>query len=463
MQETNTNDRFSLIELDSPTDPKVPAVPTVPEAARPIDMLDVKDPACVRCGGRKALDADGVCEDCFALAHAAPATATHAADTGRADRAVAQIKAHAAKVKAAQVAAKAAAEEGLAQARAEREAELARAVEVAPTTDSSRERLYHGHVVAGSAAEGHGILSHWAGERSLTVARVDEIGTRAGIDKEHLPKARKPETYAHAAVRQVAQQLGFYATKEKRDRLAADQDFDHKWRLQPLAQSGEAGESAGAIALVVTLKKGELTFASDATTKSSLAAEEIARVYAEMKGAEVLTAGQVTSWLGAYLRDQLSAVKYGGCWYVPQGTRAAAERVIESFATSGWGSDWMYPPTPIATSEQLARGVANGLAAEVEELHRFQEEDTARTTEKKLGERGARNYLARYKNKLARVKAFQLVLGEALVAEVKAKIEQKVATLETSLAGTDDNLGIAKRFELIWQEVEYDFAKGQGE
>jgi len=463
MQE-NTNNAADtswadMLELDSPTSPKAPAVPSVPEPL-PLDMLDTSAPACVRCSREVSLDKDGLCFECYSAQHAAPATAVHSADTGRAERAVAEIKAHAAKVKKAQEAVKAAAAQAASEQQDALRAELTRQVEPSLTVDR-RERLFAGRVVAGSAAEGHGALTSWTGEKVLTVARAAEIGTEGGVAPEHLPKARKPETYAHAAIRDVAAKLGYYATKQKRDKLAADQDYDHRWRLQPLAVSGEAGDSAGRIALVATLKDAVLSFTTDGSTLSQLAAEAIERAYAELSGAQVLTAGQVTGWLGAYLRDHLGAVKYYRDWYVPQAVRPAADKLIAAFVASGWGKreEWHYPMTPIATSNQLAAGIAAGLKAEVEELHKDQEHDANATVNKQLGEQGARGYLQRYKNKLARVKAFELILGEELVRDVKAMVEAKVATLETALVGADDGLGIAKRFQLIWEEVEYDFAK----
>lgn len=464
MQENiNTDDHFSLIELDLPGQKPGQSLPNAPEAF-PIDMLDTKAPACTRCAKVTTVDADGICEECLAAAHAAPATSMHGADTGRADKGVAAIKAQAKKVReaaaATEAAAKAASLQALAENQAALQSELTTQVEAAPVVDR-RERLLAGSVVAGAAAEGHGALTSWSGEHALTVTRAGEIASAGGIDQKHHLTVRKPETYAHAAIKDAAKRLGYYATKQKRDKLAADQDFDHRWRLQPMAITGDAGDSTGRIVLVVTLKGAIISFDMAPGSAPSFAAEEIERTYNDLLGAQVLTAGQITGWLGTYLRDQLGAVKYYRDWYIPQATRPQADRVIAAFAGSGWGKkeEWHYPMTPMATSNQLASGIAAGLLAEVQELYNDQEHDANATTEKTLGERGARSYLQRYKNKLARVKAFELILGEDLVKSVKAVIGEKVATLEASLAGCDDGMGISQRFAMVWDEVEYDFAK----
>lgn len=313
-------------------------------------------------------------------------------------------------------------------------------------------RLTHGNVVAGAVAEGNGILTHWNGEGPLSRATVTELATAAGLDPSWLPKAKSAETQAHHAVTQVAREFKLDAKREKKTHKDAGAAYDARWRVtDPSTAGNDAGQSAGSIALVVTLNDGVLSFSG--TTEI---AEKIEAAYKDLTGREVLQAGHVTSWLGnEVIRDRLGGVKYGGCWYVPAATRAAAEKIIAAFAPA-WGTDWMNPPTPIATSEQLARGIANGLAAEVDDTLRELAKDGSKCRGGKVGETAAITYLRRFKDHGARALAFGHLLGEELVKEVKAKIAKATEELDGLI---DDGLGTVKRFELIWEELERDLLK----
>lgn len=357
----------------------------------------------------------------------------HEGDT---DAAVAAIKARSAAIKAAKA----------------RQANNNGQLTIVPDEQPTRVRLTHGNVVAGAVAEGNGILTHWNGEGPLSRATVTELATAAELDPSWLPKAKSAETQAHHAVTQVAREFKLDAKREKKTHKDAGAAYDARWRVtDPSTAGNDAGQSAGSIALVVTLNDGVLSFSG--TTEI---AEKIEAAYKDLTGREVLQAGHVTSWLGnEVIRDRLGGVKYGGCWYVPAATRAAAEKIIAAFAPA-WGTDWMNPPTPIATSEQLARGIANGLAAEVDDTLRELAKDGSKCRGGKVGETAAITYLRRFKDHGARALAFGHLLGEELVKEVKAKIAKATEELDGLI---DDGLGTVKRFELIWEELERDLLK----
>jgi hypothetical protein len=261
----------------------------------------------------------------------------------------------------------------------------------------------------------------------------------------------------------VARELGFAVSKEKRDWSKKDQSYDHRWRLYTTDATASVGDAAGTVALVVTLIGSELTCEGHEEASAKITA-----AYADLKGREVLQAGHITTWLGNLLRDRLDGVKYGGCWYVPRHNRALAERIVDAFVAAKWGSDWMSPPTPIATSAQLARGIANGLAAEVDvTVAQFEVDNAAcaanaaaSTAEKKplghIGEKAAASYLKKFRAHAERVKLFAALLGPALVAESRAKVEGATAKLNEYL---DDGMGIGERFAMVWSEIEFDAAK----
>lgn len=356
----------------------------------------------------------------------------HEGDT---DAAVAAIKARSAAIKAAKA----------------RKANNDGQLTIVPDEQPAKVRLTHGNVVAGAVAEGNGILTHWTGADELTRGKLVELATAAELPDSWLPKAKSAETQAHLAVTTVARELKLDAKREKKTHKDAGAAYDTRWRITDASTAGnDAGQSAGSITLVVTLNEGELTFAGDEDI-----ATKVTAAYKDLTDREVLQAGHVTTWLGGILRDRLGGVKYGGCWYVPVATRPAAEKIINAFAPA-WGTDWMNPPTPIATSEQLARGIANGLAAEVDNTLRELAKDGSKCKGGKVGETAAITYLRRFKDHGAKALAFGHLLGEKLVKEVKTKIATATAQLDGLI---DDGMGTVKRFELIWEELERDLLK----
>lgn len=330
--------------------------------------------------------------------------------------------------------------------------EETRSLEVVADDKVGAVRLVHGDVVAGAVAEGNGILTHWSGSGPLTRGKIADLATVAGLPETWLPKPREPKTQANLAVKGVAaeEKLTVIVEKRGKDWRKADVAYDARWRVIAPSVTGEAGEAAGTISLVVTLDEGALSFTGDETI-----AAKIEDAFAGLVADEIFQAGHVTAWLSEVLKDRLGGVKYGGCWYVPKETRETAERLINAVSAE-WGSDWMNPPTPIATSAQLARGIANGLAAEVDvTLFQLGRDNEACVTGK-IGEKAAVTYLRKFKAHAARVAAFEQLLGEALVKESKKKVEDAIEKLDGLL---DDGLGTAKRFELIWEEVERDIKK----
>jgi hypothetical protein len=189
-------------------------------------------------------------------------------------------------------------------------------------------------------------------------------------------------------------------------------------------------------------------------------------VFADHVAREVLQAGHITTWLGDTLRDRLGGVKYGGCWYVPTATRPIAEKIIAAFEPK-WGSDWMSPPTPIATCAQLSRGIANGLASEVDEvLGEFAAQTAVAVANKAanpdnikltgtIGERAAVAFMAKFRTKAERTVAFAALLGDELVSETKSKINDAIKQLDGLI---DDGMGISARYAMMWEEVEFDIA-----
>ena len=322
---------------------------------------------------------------------------------------------------------------------------------IAPVAEADAPRvrfLKHGDLVAGAAADGNGILTHWTGAGAETLATLGEYCDAAEVPAKYRPKAKKPETQANLAVNEVGIELGLTVRREKKkDLVHGDAAYDRRWFLSEPNHAAGAGESAGTVVLVVTLDGDTLKF--DVQTE---AAEKIAARFLDLCGREVLQAGHITSWLGGYIRDCLGGVRYGGSWYVPRETRGKAEKLISTFAPK-WGSEWMNPPLPIATSAQLAAGIAAGLKAEVDATLTELDSAAAATKEKKVGEKAAVNYLSKFRAHGERVLAYGQLLGEDLVADCKKKVADAVAKLEGSLDGA------TIRYALAMEEAEADYAR----
>jgi len=352
------------------------------------------------------------------------------------DDAIALLKAKTAAAKAAKAKADANAHNGLVMAPAE----------AAPAVRALR----HGDLVAGGVAEGNGILTHWTGQKPLTLATLNEYCDAAEIPTKFRPKAKKFETQANLAVKEVGTELGLDVRREKKkDLVKGDVAYDRRWFLsEPNLEAG-AGDASGKVVLVVTLDDDTLKFDVE-----SDAAVKIAEKFTDLCGREVLQAGHITTWLGAVIRDCLGGVKYGGSWYIPRHTRAAGQKIIAAFAPK-WGTEWMNPPLPIATSAELAAGIAAGLAAEVDETLTELAAAAKSCKDGKVGEKAAVTYLGKFKAHGERVLAYAQLLGDAFVATSKQKVKDAVAKLEGSLDGA------SIRYALAMEEAEKDLLRDQ--
>lgn len=291
-----------------------------------------------------------------------------------------------------------------AQARVRAEANRAPLVAAPVVEDAVPVRLVHGNMVAGAGAEGHGVLIGFDGRKPMAHATLCGLAREAGMPEAWLPSVREPATQARRATHyQVRSHLTFYT--EERGR---------KWRLERPIDTAAPGEKSGEVALVVSL--------NDDGTIDTHGDRELAAAVRErfdmLIGGAVHRATDITAWLREVLRYRLSAVKYGGNWYIPRRHRATAERICETFHRAGWGENWMVPALPIATTEQLAQGLANGLAGEIAEI--IDEVDEAKATaaakDKPMAEMTASRLLVQLRNVAERVCQYGALLGDKHVA-----------------------------------------------
>lgn len=307
---------------------------------------------------------------------------------------------------------------------------------------------WNGNLVAGAAAECHGVLVGWSGRGDLTQGALFAIADAAGIPRAWCPRAKDAAVQLTRAVRAAAGSL-YNAEQARRD---GESDWSSRWMLVSRTVAGDLAPTAGAaygeIALVVTLydtaSGPELVFDSAHTTLIEKVSTEF---HARIASARYVAA-DVTKWLGEILRFRMDAVRYGGNWYVPRNRRAIAESICETLRESGWGTDWITPALPIATSTQLALGVCIALEKEVDDVIKdlVAARKEARDTDREdIGTRAAETFMVRLRGVGERVIAYSFHLGPELESTVRNRIHDAMVELDTVLGGVS--------FESEWGKV----------
>ena len=334
-----------------------------------------------------------------------------------------------------------------------RETYTAPVARIAPIEALSPVALRSGELVAGAAAEGHGVLTGWQGSGERTRAELIEALAAVGMPESWAPASKSAHRHAGLAV--LALNAGGYVARaekrQKGSRLGertgsyvmdgyrrVDVTVAARWTVMAVRPGGAAGEAAGRNVLIVELHSdGSLVL--DPTVGAESLAESVRVEFSRCKASEVYQAGEVTDWLRGILIGRYGAVRLGGNWYVPRKAGFEnAERLCSELAR-GWGVSWMLPALPIATSDQLRAGLARGLAAEVtaliDELSKAREVARAAGRED-IGPSAAARYLTELKTIAARVKSYSEVIGAEHLTEVKAQAERLVGELDGLADGT---------------------------
>lgn len=334
-----------------------------------------------------------------------------------------------------------------------------RAFVVGPKADEieqvPRIQIEHGKLVAGAAAEGHGVLIGWRGLGQLTRGKLTIALAEIGRS-DLLPAPMSARSQAGQAVTKY-NNLGMVVRVARRGTGAT---WGARWTILTVNHANKAGQSGGDIMLVIDLlPNGELRFEGDEAMAASIKAD-----YDERIAGEIFEAGAVTSWLNGKLYDHFKAVSFGVGSYVPQKHAAAAEQLCEAVRSTGWGYGWISPALPIADSSQLRDGIVRGLKEEVADLMaRLATEREIAKTERKdgdIGEKRAGTYLKALRDIGQRIVAYGQVLGEERVSVCRETVRTAIAALETLL--NDDFTGISQRFAGVWEEIERDQRKSGG-
>ncbi len=309
--------------------------------------------------------------------------------------------------------------------------------------------LRHGNLVAGASAEGHGVLVGWSGRGEVTREALLSIADRAGIPREWCPRAKDAAVQLTRAVRAAAGS----AYNPEQARKDENTTWASRWMLVSRTVDADvtAGAMFGEVVLVATLLEPAEIGGQEVQIDSSNdgLADAVRREYDARIAAERYVAADVTAWLGDILKYQLDAVRYGGCWYVPRSNRALAESICTTLQEAGWGTNWMAPALPIATSTQLSLGLALGLGMEVDAVLAKLGEDRARARaegREDIGVRAAETFMVRLRAVGERVIGYSATLGEEHTEFVRMRIHDAMIELDSILEG-----GVC--FEAEWRKV----------
>lgn len=342
----------------------------------------------------------------------------------------------------------------------QRTAARAAAVQVpqVEVTEPKVQQLRAGNLVAGAAAEGYGVIVGWYGEGQRTRAELAERLTSAQLPSDWLPDAKEPKVQLSRAVNVAAGDQYTMEQEKKRDaQLAETREWTSRWMLvrrtaTNAVNDSRVGQRFGEIACVVTLytdnPQPELVF--DEGSEPELVEAIRADFWARIESA-TYTAGDVSNWLRQLVKTRLDGVRIGGNWYVARPKRELIERLAATL-DGWWGCDWLNPPMPVATGEQLASGLARGLTDEVnDELRKLElARDKARSEGKAdVTPKAATSMQLRLRTVLERIAAYEALLGDALVARCRDAVKTVMLDLDKLIEGSD----LVERFAAVWDEI----------
>lgn len=336
-----------------------------------------------------------------------------------------------------------------------------------------------GELVAG-AMQGTGALIGWVGKHSMDRAAI--VKALEGIARVLPPRPASAKAHAGQVMSRLTRE-GFVV------RVARGQATTKgvsKWTVGQVNHSSTVGGSLGNTTMTVTLTAaGELQIEGEASFANQIRVD-----YQALVAAERYQAGDVTAWLSGALRYWFDAVRFGALgYYIPARHVEAAGQLCKAIADAGFGSDWVLPALPVATSDQLRDGIVRGLTGEVDDLmarlateratakaakdnalisaseitalvgrHKAVQAANALTGD--IGPTRAATFLKDLRAIGARIVAYGQVLGEERIAAARESVRLAVVELETVLG--EDHSGISARFAAVWDEIELDRERAGG-
>lgn len=473
----DSDERFSLLEMDGPTAPYVaPAVATVATVA-PTATAAIRFCECsVMTRGRTVVRLGAeVCGRCgIARRPIGPARTVRPVDVDAeradsADQTVAQAPAELAAV-AAEAGANAATiglvrggiipsdvnpiagyNTRVTAVRGERTRYVSRNEPRPDATDATGTKivtLAPSDLISLGAEGSLGSLVSWHGQGRLPLARVAAVAAEVGLTAEESPGAISAHGHAGRALADVRNRGAIRVSAAvKADITAqtpdADVSWDARWTVERGAGEQVVGASAGTILAVVTLRGEEL--AIDSTDQEL--ARAIRERYDERRAGEILDAAVVTAWIGRVISGR-GGISLGGSWFVPRAHVATISALCSSLRKI-WGTRWMLPMLPISRSAELQDGLAASLVDEARAV--VADAVAACEGREKVQGRTVERCALDLHAVAARIRGARQLLGErsALVAVA--------GEIEAAIRGADGLAdAMATRFALIVDELRRD-------
>jgi len=228
----------------------------------------------------------------------------------------------------------------------------------------------HGTVVAGAAAEGHGILIGWRGHGELSRSRLLELVEAAKIPEDWAPEVKNASVQLTRAVQATGRDIyNAEQVKKKNVKFKGEREWASRWMLvsKSITETPVTGGKFGDIALIATLYDDGDAIELVIDSESSDLADKVRAEFNARSLAERYVAADITKWLGDIISGKMFGVRYGANWYIPKEHRETAIRICEVL-WSAWGTSWIRPYLPIATTPQLSLGLGLSLRGDVEEI-----------------------------------------------------------------------------------------------
>lgn len=297
-----------------------------------------------------------------------------------------------------------------------------------------RAALTDGQLVAGARAEQQGALVGWTGRNELSRAMISAARAAAGAPAEWDPKPKSAHAHAGAAVGKLSR--GGLVPRVARDVTAADKrrGVASRWIVSRPNTAGQVGDTAGRIAMTAELmQSGALVLDGDPVLCADVRGD-----YDRLCAGELYAAADVTAWLAGVLRNRLGAVRLAQAWYVRHGNVALAAALCEA-VSEVWGTDWLLPALPVATSAQLRAGLARGLTTEARDvLDDLARQRKAATEAKRadIGPAAAATLLARLTTVAERATQYAVILGAEHLGDIRKVLRAAIDTVEPLADGT---------------------------
>ena len=340
-----------------------------------------------------------------------------------------------------------------------------------PAAKVNRGKL-HAEMVAGAVAEGHGILTGFTGRGVMTRATLLATLAEAGMPAEWAPAAKS--AHAHAGrVLNALNQSGYVCradTKRRKERTAVgtadaatamavamdakaegrhyDADAIVRYQTNGIptwaarwevaigrGRAAEVGAAFGTVVMIATLdQRGELLLECDDEALTRRVRED----FEARRSSEEFQAADVSAWIKSTLVNRFRAAQLGGNWYVRKQYAGEAERFLAAFARR-WGENWILPALPIATTDQLRVGIANGLIGEANALlAEYRELLTAKQDKSGTALASSKTATALHAKVVAlgeRAVGFGYVLGNAYVMRVRETLAKIAGEIAESIRG----------------------------